>query len=100
MNGDVMEYGNRLSGIGQANSAPSVQQQYGVASGYKDLSAAVEQIVNTVDNLRSGMGISVPKSSVEVANESPTIATQLRLLARILGNANADLTDVLMHLNS
>lgn len=105
-----MDYSSKLAGMGAStpnaydmarNQAPQVQQQYGVASGYKDLCAAVEQIVNTVDNLRSGMGISVPKSEQGIGSgESPTLATQLRILSKVLGNANADLSEVLMHLNS
>lgn len=96
---DATGYAKNQS-IGQLNQAPQVQAQYGIASGYKDLSAAVEQILNTVDNLRSSMGISAPKSEQGNTPEVATLATQLRQLARLLGSANGDLTDVLVHLNS
>lgn len=101
-----MDYTNAIP---QTGSKQAVQQsyqgqnqtQYGVSSGYKDIQNAVEQIVNTVDNLRSSLGVSIPQMDQSGGvPEVPTLATQLRALALRLGSANVELGEVLMHLNS
>jgi hypothetical protein len=84
-----------------AQQQGQTQVQYGVSSGFKDIQSAVEQIVNTVDNLRSSLGISIAKMEQDGGvPEQPTLATQLRSLSRRLGSANAELGEVLIHLNS
>lgn len=85
------------------NAVPSGMQSqaaYGVASGYKDVLVAVDQIVNAIDNLRSSLGISVPAQPSNAIPEVPTLASQLRALSNRLNSAGADLNDVLVHLNS